>query len=214
MPEIQASYGSRASKSGSTLRMWQQRSGSRSQRFGPSRRCCSATVITCGVISSMPYRSTNASLVSYVSRKKSCVSSSTIGTSSPSSETMCTSTDDCFCHEQVRQSLSPNSPYAQRRTSSACIASVSGTCRLGVAKQDLLECVAAQAEPQRLEQNGFVGRDVPEVHVRAEVLDEPRLGRLRRGFEDQVIDRDLVRDLLEQTRTHVAVGAEDPGGAA
>ena len=29
--------------------------------------------------------------------------------SSPSSETMCTSTDDCFCQEQVRQSWSPNS---------------------------------------------------------------------------------------------------------
>ena len=25
----------------------------------------------------------------------------------PSSATMCTSTDDCFCHEHVRQSLSP-----------------------------------------------------------------------------------------------------------
>ena len=36
---------------------------------------------------------------------------------------MCTSTDDCFCHEHVRQSLSPNSACAQRSTSSAGIAS-------------------------------------------------------------------------------------------
>ena len=46
-----------------------------------------------------------------------------------SSETMCTSTDDCFCHEHVRQSLSPNSEYAQRRTSSADIASKSTSGR-------------------------------------------------------------------------------------
>src|SRR5215467_4366182 len=165
--------------------MWQQRSGSRSQRFGPSRRCCSATVITAGRISSRPYRSTSASRVSYVSRKNSCVSSSTIGTSRPSSPTMCTSTDDCFCHEHDRQSWSPNSACAQRRTSSACIASVSGSCRLGVAKQDLLEGVAAQAEPQRLERDDFLRRDVPEVHVRAEVADEPGLRGLRRRLEDE-----------------------------
>src|SRR5262245_38731881 len=121
---------------------------------------------------------------------------------------MCTSTDDCFCHEHVRQSLSPNSAYAQRRTSSACMDSTSGSCRLGVAKQDLLEGVAAQAEPQRLERDDLVGRDVAEVHVRAEVLHEPRLRRLRRRLEDQVVDRDLVRDLLEQARAHVARSEE------
>jgi len=44
MPEIQASYGWSALTSGSTLRMWQHRSGSRSQRFAPSARCCSAIV--------------------------------------------------------------------------------------------------------------------------------------------------------------------------
>src|SRR6266576_5310808 len=126
---------------------------------------------------------------------------------------MCTSTDDCFCHEHVRQSLSPNSPYAQRRTSSAGIASMSGSCRLGVAKQNLLQGVAAQAEPERLERDDLVGRDVPEVHIRAEVLDEPGLRRLRGRFEDQVVDRDLVRDLLEQARAHVAVLAKDPGSS-
>ena len=58
---------------------------------------------------------------------------------------MCTSTDDCFCHEQVRQSRSPNSSYAQRRTSSAGMVSTSGSCRLGVAKQHLLQRVGRAA---------------------------------------------------------------------
>src|ERR671934_1844129 len=110
----------------------------------------------------------SASRVSYVSRKNSCVSSSITGMSSPSSDTMCTSTDDCFCHEHVRQSLSPNSSYAQRRTSSADIVSTSGTRRLGVAKQHLLQGVAAQTEPQRLERDDLFRRDVAEIHIRAE----------------------------------------------
>src|SRR5215217_4609168 len=118
--------------------------------------------------------------------------------SSSSSLTMCTSTDDCFCHEHVRQSLSPSSEYAQRRTSSACMVSTSGSCRLGVAKQYLLQGVAAQAEPQRLERDDLVGRNVAEVDVRPEVLHEPGLRRFRRRLEDQVVDRDLVRDLLEE----------------
>src|SRR5262249_50967296 len=118
---------------------------------------------------------------------------------------MCTSTLDCFCHEHVRQSLSPNSAYAQRRTSSACMDSVSGSCRLGVAKQDLLEGVASEAEAEGLERDDLVRRDVPEVDVRAEVLHEPRLRRFGRRFEDEVVDRDLMSDLLEQAGTHVAV---------
>ena len=32
-----------------------------------------------------------------------------MSTSSPSSEIMCTSTEDCFCHEHEMQRLSPNS---------------------------------------------------------------------------------------------------------
>src|SRR5437870_3950236 len=100
-------------------------------------------------------------------------------TSSPSSETMCTSTDDCFCHEQVRQSLSPCSSAAQRTTSSAerlsastggarngSTSSVSGSCRLLIAHQDLLQRVAAETEAQRLERDDLVGRDVAQVHAR------------------------------------------------
>src|SRR5918997_5295486 len=133
--------------------MWQQRSGSRSQRFGPSCLCCSATVITGGGGSRLsPYPWRSRSRVSYVSRKKRCVSSSTIGMSSPSSETMWTSTDDCFCHEQVRQSLSPYSACAQRSKSSADIASRPGSGSGGaVAKQHLLQRVGAEPAAERLE---------------------------------------------------------------
>src|SRR5262245_32131105 len=105
-----------------------------------------------------------------------------MSTSSSSSETMCTSTDDCFCQEQVRHSRSPCSAYAQRSTSSADMASRSGagatatpgasSGRGRLAKQDLLERVPAQAETQRLERDDLVRWDVAEVHVGAELLHE------------------------------------------
>ena len=98
---------------------------------------------------------------------------------------MCTSTDDCFCHEQVRQSRSPNCSYAQTSRSSAEIVS-GGSCRAGVAKQHLLERVAAEAEPERLQRDDLLGRDVAEVDLGAELLDEPRLRGLRRRLEDDV----------------------------
>src|SRR5438876_1187470 len=47
--------------------------------------------------------------------------------SSSSSETMCTSTDDCRCQEHVRHILSPNCSYAQTSTSSAVMRSTSGS---------------------------------------------------------------------------------------
>ena len=82
------------------------------------------------------------------------------------------------------------------------------------ASEHLLQGVAAQAEAERLERDHLLRRDVAEVDVRAEVLDEPRLARLRRRLEDQVGERDLVRDLVDQARAHVAVLAEDAGRAA
>src|SRR5438309_1959824 len=106
---------------------------------------------------------------------------------------MCTSTDDCFCHEQVRQSLSPCSSVAQRTSSSAerlsasiggvrngSTSSVSGSCRLLIVQQHLLQRVAAETEAQGLERDDLVGRDVSEVHSGAELLDEPDLCGLRR----------------------------------
>src|SRR5205823_12191055 len=96
-------------------------------------------------------------------------------------------TEDCRCHEHVRHMRSPNWSCAQRRTSSALIDSTSGSRSAGVvAKQHLLERVAAQPEPERLEWDHLVGRDVPEVHGGAEVLDEPDLSCLRGRLEDDV----------------------------
>src|SRR5438067_6590520 len=93
-------------------------------------------------------------------------------------------TDDWRCQEHVRHMRSPNCSCAQTSTSSALIASTSGSWSArAVAKQHLLQRVAAQSEPQRLERDHFFGRDVPEVHGRTELLDEPRLGRLGRCLE-------------------------------
>src|SRR2546427_5779780 len=114
----------------------------------------------------------------------------------PSSLTMWTSTDDCLCHEQVRHMRSPNCSYAQRSTSSALIASTSGSWSAGaVAKQHLLQRVAAQPAPERLERDDLLRRDIAEIHRRAELLDEPHLCGLRGRFEDDVVERHSVGDL-------------------
>src|SRR5438094_26770 len=136
--------------------------------------------------------------------------------SRPSSATMCTSTEDCFCQEHVRQRRSPSSAYAQRRMSSADMASKSSSGRGGALaiEQDLLQRVAAQAEAQGLQRDDLLGRDVPEVHVRPELLDEPGLRGLRGRLEDELRDVDLVRDLVYQPSPHLAVRPVDPGGAA
>src|SRR5919204_1362813 len=136
--------------------------------------------------------------------------------SSPSSATMCTSTDDCFCQEHVRQRRSPNSAYAQRRISSAVIDSKSSSGSGGAVatEEHLLQRVGPQAEPQRLERDDLVGRDVPEVHARPELPDEPRLGALRGSLEDQILDRDLVDDLVDEAGAHLAGRPVDAGSAA
>src|SRR5918911_509311 len=155
------------------------------------------------------------SRVSYVSGKSTIVSSSTMSTSSSSSESMWMSTELCRCHEHVRQSRSPNSAAAHRSTSSADMASKSRLGSRAVATEEhLLERVGAQAEPQRLERDDLLGRDVPEVHARPELADEPGLGALRRRLEDQVVDGDLMRDLVHEAGAHVAIRPVDPGAAA
>src|SRR5947209_6963068 len=128
-----------------------------------------------------------------------------MSTSSSSSESMWMSTELCRCHEHVRQSLSPNSSAAHRSTSSAVMASKSSSGSRAVATEEhLLQRVGAQAEPQRLERDDLVGRDVPEVHARPELADEPGLGALRGRLEDQILDRDLVRDLVHEAGAHLA----------
>src|SRR5215212_11899446 len=119
--------------------------------------------------------------------------------SRPSSETMWTSTEDCFCHEHERQSRSANSSPTHLRISSADIASTSSgvgppgreagasPCSVGsgwlLTKQHLLERVRAQTEPERLDRNGLLGWDVPEVDLGPEPLDEKRLRAPRRRLE-------------------------------
>ena len=78
-----------------------------------------------------------------------------------------------------------------------------------VTEQHLLQRVAAQPEPERLERDDFLRRDVPEVDRRAEVLDEPRLRRLRRRLPDEVVEVDRMLDLGDQAGAHLAVGPED-----
>src|SRR5258705_7549154 len=131
----------------------------------------------------------------------------------PSSpNTMCTSKEDCRCHEHVRHMLSPNCSYAQSRASSAVIASTSGSWSSGaVAKQHLLQRVATEAAAERLERYDLVRRDVPEVDSRAELPDEPGLSGLRRRLEDDVLEGHRVCDLADELGPHVAGLAEDAG---
>src|SRR5215204_7777539 len=127
-----------------------------------------------------------------------------IGISMPSCETMWTSTDDCFCHEHVRQSWSPNPSYAHWRSSSARIDSKSSSGSGGaVAKEHLLQRVGAETAAERFERDHFVRRDVPEVHVSPEVLDEPGLRGLGRRLEDEIRRRDVVDDLVDQAGPHL-----------
>src|ERR1700751_1861274 len=118
---------------------------------------------------------------------------------------MSSSTDSSFLEEHASWTSAGYLSRANWTTRCAGEDSTSaGGCRLA-AKEHLLQRVAAQPEAQRLERDHLVGRDVPEVDVRAEVAHEPGLARLRRRLEDEVGDRDLVRDLVDQTGAHVAV---------
>src|SRR4051812_30216591 len=111
---------------------------------------------------------------------------------------MCTRTDDCFCQEHETQRRSPNSECAQRMISSADMASTSAGATLSgsaLTEEGLVEGVGPQPEPERLERDHLVRRDVAEVHLRAEAAHEPGLRGLRRRLEDQVRDVDVVGDL-------------------
>src|SRR4051812_46582377 len=131
---------------------------------------------------------------------------------------MSSSTDSSFWKEQASETVPGNSATQSATTSSALIASTvaaSGSVNARAPiEQHLLQRVAAQPEPERLERDDLVGRDVAEVDRRAELLHEPRLGGLVRRLEDDVGRADDVRDLADQLGTHAAVGVEDPGGAS
>src|SRR5436309_12957668 len=96
--------------------------------------------------------------------------------SRPSSATRWTRTEDCFCHEQLRHSLSPKRSYEARISSSADICSACGSVQSKlVTQQHLLERVGTQPEPKRLERDHLFGRNVPEVDLGTELPHEPGL---------------------------------------
>src|SRR5881394_3376844 len=108
------------------------------------------------------------------------------------------STVSSFWKEHASETRAGNVSTQKRTISSALIASTSrGSCSVGVANEHLLQRVAAQAEPERLERDDLFRRDVPEIHVRTEVLDEPGLRRLRGRLPDEVVEVDRVLDLLD-----------------
>jgi hypothetical protein len=63
-----------------------------------------------------------------------------------------------------------------------------GSCSVVADTEHLLQCVAAQAEPERLERDDLLGRDVAEVDVGAEVLDERRLRRVGRRLPGENVE--------------------------
>ena len=71
--------------------------------------------------------------------------------------------------------------------------------------------VRAQPQPQRLEREHVVGRDVAEVDLAPEAAQEPHLLLLARRLEQQLVDVDRVGDLVDQAHAHLAVGAVDAG---
>src|SRR5262249_1492934 len=118
-----------------------------------------------------------------------------------------------FWNEHASATFPGNCSSTQLTTRSASHRSTSGGS-WSVAKQHLLQRVAAQSEAERLERDHFLGRDVAEVDVRAEVPDEPRLARLRRRLEDEVGERDLMCGVVDQAGAHGAVLAENSRGSA
>src|SRR5581483_6907724 len=151
---------------------------------------------------------------SYVSGKRWWVSIAKTRAFGSTPKSSSSRTLSSFWKEHASATLPGNCSTQKRSTSSALIASTSGGSCSFVAKQHLLQRVAAQAEPQRLERDDLLGGNVPEVHVRPAVLHAPRLRALRRSLPHEIVEVDRVLDLLDQACAHVTVGAEDPGRAA
>src|SRR4051812_35860641 len=109
---------------------------------------------------------------------------------------MSSSTVSSFWNEHASAARPPNCSSVHATIS--CALSDSTSLGNWICKEHLLQRVAAQAEAQRLERDHFLRRDVPEIDLGAEVLDEPRLRALRRRFPDDVVKVELVRDLVDQ----------------
>src|SRR5438309_1200935 len=127
---------------------------------------------------------------------------------------MSSSTDSSFWKEHASATRPANSSSAYSTTRCAGHVSTSaGSCRLAT-EEHLLERVAAEPQAERLERDHLVRRDVPEVHVRAEMLDEPGLALLRRRLPDQALEGDGMLDLVDEPRTELAARTVDACGAA
>src|SRR5215467_14193725 len=100
---------------------------------------------------------------------------------------MSSSTDSSFWKEQASETRPGNASRSAPMISGASIVSQSSSGSSGrlATEQHLLEGVAAQAETESLERDHLVRRDVSDVDVQAEALDEPRLARLGGRLEDQ-----------------------------
>src|SRR5581483_7654237 len=132
-----------------------------------------------------------------------------------SAKSISSSTVSSFWKEQASATRPGNRSSANSRTRSAGQDSTSGGSWSVVAKQQhLLQRVAAQAEAERLERDHLVRRDVAEVDVRPEVLNEPGLALLRRRLPDHAVERDGVLDLVDQPGAQLAARPVDAGGAA
>src|SRR5689334_16310144 len=127
---------------------------------------------------------------------------------------MSRTTDSSFWKEHARATRPGNS--SSTRSITRCAGQVStsaGSCRLAT-EQHLLQRVATQAEAQRLERDHLVGRDVAEVDVRAEMLDEPGLALLGGRLPDQGVERHRMLDLVDETGAQLAARTIDAGSAA
>src|SRR5580765_3891640 len=120
-----------------------------------------------------------------------------------------------FWNEHASATRPGNCSSAYPTTRSAVQVSTSdGSWSVCATEQHLLHRVAAESEAQRLERDDLVGRDVAEVHARAEALNEPALRGLGRRLKDDVRRTDRERDLADQFRSHPAARVEDPGRPA
>src|SRR5262249_32829877 len=69
--------------------------------------------------------------------------------------------------------------------------------------------VGAQPLADGLDRDHVLGRDVAQVHVGAEMFDEPDLLGLARGLEDDPADVDLHLDLVDEPRLDLSRGVVD-----
>ena len=184
--------------------MWQQRSGSRSQRFGPSWRCCSATVMTSAWSELEPVALDEpvARLVASRGRRAACRARSR-DRSGRARRPCARAPTTASARSTSGRAASPNSlvgPAEHVLRGHRLEVELRKWGRASPESSTSLMRVGAQPEAQRLERDHLVGRDVAEVDLGAELLDEPGLGGLRRCLEEEVAGVDRVRRSRRRAR--------------